>query len=189
MKISRTIEMISVTAVALLVVGCGAPERTSSAAAGKVASPSNQVSDASPQAPVAPEFSMPALNGTRAVSLKQLLGKQPILINVWASWCGPCKEETPDLVKLASQYQGKIQVIGVNMTSTDNLKSVKQFVEKFGVKYPVLLDTKGQFESSYGIQGFPTTFLISPDGKVLNVNTGAFINLHQMEAFVALVIH
>lgn len=121
----------------------------------------------------APPFTLSTLSG-ETVDLSSLLrNHKPIVLNAWASWCGPCTEETPDLVKLAKAYQGRVQVVGINMTSTDNVGDAKAFVRQYHIPYTVLLDPYGKFLTNYLVQGFPTTFLISPTGRVIRVDKGA----------------
>lgn len=131
------------------VVGCGAPV----AKAGHVA----------------PSFSLPSMSTGKTVSLQQLSHGEPIILNAFASWCGPCQQETPELVALAKQYQGKVEVVGINMTSTDNETNARKFVQQYGLPYTVLLDPEGVFMKDYQVVGLPTTFLLSPNGDVEKV--------------------
>ncbi|MCL6444115.1 MAG: TlpA family protein disulfide reductase [Alicyclobacillus sp.] len=135
---------------------------------------------------IAPGFSLQALNdGGKTISLNGLMhNDKPILINAFASWCEPCQQETPDLVRMASKYAGKIQFVGVNMTQDDKASDAKKFVQKFGITYPVLLDKNGDFMNEYNISGFPTTFLLSSKGKVISVHLGSLTE-QQMQAMIA----
>jgi cytochrome c biogenesis protein CcmG, thiol:disulfide interchange protein DsbE len=143
----------------LLVSGCGTP----SAAPATAPVPGH----------TAPSFSLQVLNGDKSISLSDLLRNNKfIVLNAFASWCDPCRQETPDLVRMASKYAGKIQFIGVNMTQDDSASDAKTFVKKYGISYPVLMDKNGDFMNEYNISGFPTTFLLSPKGKVISVHVG-----------------
>ncbi|MDQ0191506.1 TlpA family protein disulfide reductase [Alicyclobacillus cycloheptanicus] len=134
---------------------------------------------------MAPGFSLKALNdGGKTISLNDLThNDKPILLNAFASWCEPCQQETPDLVRMASKYAGKIQFVGVNMTQDDSAKDVDTFVKKFGIKYPVLSDPNGDFMNEYDISGFPTTFLLNSKGKVISVHLGALTE-QQLQAMI-----
>ncbi|QQE77161.1 TlpA disulfide reductase family protein [Alicyclobacillus sp. SO9] len=121
----------------------------------------------------APAFTVKPLNGKSSVDLKSLLKKgEPLLVNAFASWCPPCNMEAPDLVNLANKYKGKVQVIGLDMTSQDTMSGLKKFVKEHKIDYPVLLDTKNQFEKKYGVTAYPSTFAISPSGKVILFHLG-----------------
>lgn len=120
-----------------------------------------------------PNFTLKNLSGQGETSLDQLLGKKPLIINAWASWCPPCQAETPDLEQAYKKYSSQVQFIGVNLTSIDSVSGAQAFVKKYGVTYPVLLDTKGQFWQSYTVLAYPTTFVISPQGKLIYMQIGA----------------
>jgi cytochrome c biogenesis protein CcmG, thiol:disulfide interchange protein DsbE len=137
---------------------------------------------------VAPDFTLQNINGTGTISLHQLLAKgKPLLINAWASWCPPCQMETPDLIKMSHKYGNKIEFVGLNLTAMDNVQNAKSFVSKYGIPYTVLLDSKGSFEDKYTVIAEPTTFLISPQGRILDVNVG-MMTASQMEQLIQSVI-
>ena len=196
----------------LTVTGCGVPNQTSGAGPNSASTPSNNTvahgtehasnatgnatgngSTNAAQGPltigsVAPDFTLQNINGTGTVSLKQLLSKgKPILVNAWASWCPPCNMETPDLVKMSRKYGNKIEFIGVNLTMMDNVKDAKSFVNKYRIPYTVLLDSKGSFENNYTVIAEPTTFLISPQGRILDINIG-MMSAAQMQQLIQSVI-
>ncbi len=158
-----------------LIVGCGTPSSTPASASSAAPVPGR----------TAPGFSLQALNdGGKTISLNDLTHEnKPILLNVFASWCDPCRQETPDLVRMASKYAGKIQFVGVNMTQDDSASDAKAFVKKFGITYPVLLDKNGDFMDAYNISGFPTTFLLSSKGKVISIHVGSLTE-QQMQAMI-----
>ncbi len=124
----------------------------------------------------APTFTLPPLTGGAAVDL-DALGKdrhRPVILNFFASWCGPCDVETPLLARTAAAEQAKgstIQFIGVD--SLDKPSNAIPFVKKAGIAYPVGSDN-GQVSSGlYALEAFPKTFFISPDGTVLGEVSGA----------------
>ncbi|WP_334073334.1 MULTISPECIES: TlpA disulfide reductase family protein [Paenibacillus] len=118
----------------------------------------------------APEFSLPGLDGeTYKVGGER---NKPLLLNFWASWCDPCKEEAPDLVKLADKYSDTLDVLAVNVTFYDKLDKAKAFVKEYGYTFPVLLDEKEEVYRKYNGIAFPTNVLIDKDGKIQDVIVG-----------------
>ncbi|MBP1989247.1 thiol-disulfide isomerase/thioredoxin [Paenibacillus eucommiae] len=139
---------------------------------------SKNVSTPTEQAPkadfLAPSFSLKSLDGTEyAVGGPR---DKPLLLNFWASWCGPCEEEAPDLVKLYDKYKGKFDLYAVNVTQGDSIKNVEKFVKEHGFTFPVLLDKEGKVSDSYRFLFIPTSYLIDRDGVVREV-----INVFSME--------
>ena len=163
-----------IVAILLLLAGCGtvsttsaqSSEQTTNIAAGQPVPKSPLVGK------TAPKFSLPTLDQKSTVSLNQLLGNKILVINAWASWCYPCQQETPDLVAMSKKYTGKVEFVGINMTSDDSVTDAKSFVHKYGISYPVLLDTKGAFSHDYQVIGYPTTFIVDPNGTIVNVHIG-----------------
>lgn len=131
----------------------------------------------------APNFTLKTLSGD-TLSLKDFRGRY-VLINMWASWCGPCKKEAPELVKIDQAYPDqKLMILGVNMTSQEmSIQNVKHFVQQKGITFPVLLDRDGKVMNEYHVIGIPTTYLIGPNGKVLHRFRGA-ITLKEIRKFV-----
>ncbi|KYP79938.1 TlpA family protein disulfide reductase [Ferroacidibacillus organovorans] len=168
--------LLPLLATALFLAGCGTAV---SAATNTAANQTTNVSTSQPisKSPLvgkmAPKFSLQTLNEKSTVSLQQLLAKKKILlINAWASWCYPCQQETPDLIAMSKKYAGQVQFVGVNMTSDDSVSAATTFVQKYGISYPVLLDLKGTFAHNYQIIGYPTTFVLDPNGTLVNIHLG-----------------
>ncbi|MCY0876806.1 MAG: TlpA disulfide reductase family protein [Firmicutes bacterium] len=120
----------------------------------------------------APSFSLLTINHKR-ISLSSLLGKKPIIINAWASWCPPCQQETPEFVKAAKKYGHDITFVGVNLTSIDSVSKARDFAHKYHIPYPILLDTKGTFRQAYTVIAEPMTFVLTRKGRVVMVYMGA----------------
>ena len=110
----------------------------------------------------APSFSVPALDGSGRVSLAQLRGR-PVVVNFWASWCEPCKRETPDLVAFAASHP-KIQVVG--LATTDVPGDSRAFARRYNVPYPLGVDRSGAVGHRYDIAGLPTTVIVDCSGRV-----------------------
>src|SRR5579872_6248871 len=113
---------------------------------------------------VAPDFALQTLDG-KTMKLSDLRGKA-VLLNFWATWCGPCKIEMPWFVELQKQYgpQG-FQIIGVAMDDATT-EEIAKFAKEMGVNYPILLGKEAVGESYGGVNVLPTTFFLDRDGKV-----------------------
>lgn len=133
-------KMISVFSVSLFLVGCAEAST--------------------------PSFTLKDLKG-QDVSLESALKKnKAVLINFFATWCPPCREEIPDLIKLQEKYGSKsFTILGINIGESQ--KKVSGFVGKMGINYPVLLDENKSVAHDYGIVGIPTSFLVSADGEIV----------------------
>ena len=135
-----------------------------------------------PAAPAAPEAiaslpasvrdaELPAANG-RAIKLANYSGKV-MLVNLWATWCGPCRLETPELVRLHKEYQSKgLEMVGLSTENPNaSAESVRNFVRTFNVDYPVGWATPEvamAFMQFTGRNAIPQSFIIAPDGRILN---------------------
>lgn len=95
--------------------------------------------------------------------------EKPVMINFWASWCGPCREEAPALTEMYTKYKDKLDMYAVNMTGQDDFDQAKAFVAKYKFEFPVLLDYKLAVAQQYGIQVIPTSYLIDRNGKVVDI--------------------
>lgn len=95
-----------------------------------------------------------------------------VMVNYWASWCAPCWDETPMLIRLGREYEGRgLSVVGVAMDESGTEK-VRSFVERFGVDYPVALPQE-MSQMAYGMDGLPTTILVDRKGRVAKSYSGA----------------
>lgn len=114
---------------------------------------------------VAPDFTLKTIDG-KDVKLSDLRGKA-VLLNFWATWCGPCKIEIPWFMELEKQYAAQgLVVVGVAMD--DNGKDiVPKFAQEMKIDYPVLLGTEQVADQYGGVDGLPTTFYIGRDGKIV----------------------
>jgi thiol-disulfide isomerase/thioredoxin len=102
--------------------------------------------------------------------LAQLHGK-PVVVNIWASWCGPCVREAPDLAAVASSYQGKVQFVGIDIE--DQRGPARQFIARFGWRYPSVSDPTGGIRDAFGLIGAPHTIFFDTDGQQVFVYSGA----------------
>lgn len=117
----------------------------------------------------APDFRLEDLDG-RVTSLSDLRGR-PVVVNFWASYCLPCREEAPLLTETQARYEGSgLQVLGIIFQ--DDIGAARLFMERFAVRYPGLLDPDGRTAIDYGVRGIPETFLIGRDGTIRRVFLG-----------------
>lgn len=109
-----------------------------------------------------------------AVKLSDFYGK-PIVLNFWASWCPPCKEEMPAFEKLYQEKGGEIQFLMVDMVdgSQETLEKGSSYVEEQGFTFPVYYDTDMDMAYQYGVTSLPTTLLIDSDGYIVGYQKGA----------------
>ena len=112
---------------------------------------------------LAPDFSLKTLEGQEIV-LSKLKGKV-LLIDFWATWCGPCRESIPHLVYLHNTYQSKgFEVIGLSQDKGD-AETVRRFVKSLQIPYPIAIAPE-EISRSFGVSALPTAFLVDREGKV-----------------------
>ena len=125
-----------------------------------------------PQEKAAPDFHLKNLDG-QVVSLSDFRGK-PVLINFWASWCGPCREEMPYLQQVYDEWTGKgLVLLAIDIGETP--AAINKFFVENNLSLLVLLDSDKQVGQEYGITGVPETFLIGRDGRILYKHVGPII--------------
>jgi cytochrome c biogenesis protein CcmG/thiol:disulfide interchange protein DsbE len=115
--------------------------------------------------PTAPAFSLERLDRTGPLELTSLRGKA-VVLNFWASWCAPCREETPLLEEGWRRWRRKgVVFVGVNVK--DFRGDARSFMRRFGVSYPTVYDGKGSTIGRYGVTGFPETYFVDGRGRVV----------------------
>ena len=120
---------------------------------------------------LAPDFTLDMLQGDR-IRLSDLRGKI-VVVNFWATWCPPCRAETPALEKSYEKYKDSgVIIVGVDLTDQDSLSDVAAFVQEFGLTYPILLDRDGSVGLRYRLQGLPSTFFVNRQGVIRTVVVG-----------------
>ncbi|MFB3920818.1 MAG: TlpA family protein disulfide reductase [Terriglobia bacterium] len=129
-----------------------------------------QTARAAANRPMAPDFSLIDMNG-RKIALADYKGKV-VLLDFWATWCGPCRIEIPGFIKLQERYRDQgLVILGVYID--DNAESVREFYSEFKMNYAVAAGDSKIVELFGGIVGLPTTFLIGRDGRIYSKHSGA----------------
>jgi len=156
--VSRVAQLGGIAAVAVLVVAILVPKDTSTAyrPSGKpMALPTEQLAPVSDT-----DFG------------QILVGRQgkPVVVNVWASWCAPCRAEMPLLQRASRSYDGRVAFVGV--ASRDSRGAARKFLAEVGVTYPNLFDDSGAVRRALGLRGFPTTYVFDADGVLRETVVG-----------------
>ncbi len=119
---------------------------------------------------LAPDFSFPGLDG-KTVGLGAYRGKV-VFLNIWATWCPPCREEMPSMEKLYQELKGEdFELLAVSVDQS-GAKAVAPFVKEYRLSFPVLLDPEGTMKSLYGSTGVPESFIINKDGRIAQIIIG-----------------
>lgn len=122
----------------------------------------------------APDLALDLLNGERFV-LSEEVGKKAIVLNFFATWCGPCKEEMPELVRFAGKHQGEpFVMIGIDADERED--AVRDFLKQYSVPYAVAIDKGGAAQRTFAVRAFPTTVFIGADGVVHVYEVGQIQN-------------
>jgi thiol-disulfide isomerase/thioredoxin len=155
---------VAIAIAVLLLAGCSSP---SEKIAGQVVSCESISSSTTENS-----IMLDCLDGTDGASINGIKG--PAIINVWGSWCAPCKEEMPILRSFYEKAQGKLALIGVDVEEA-SIGDGRKFVEDYGITWPNLYDPDGKSRAYFGM-GVPVTWFISADGSVAYKHIGVFKN-------------
>lgn len=125
------------------------------------------------EAAPAPDFMAEDAEG-KVVKLSDFKGK-PVVLNFWASWCGPCKREMPEFDEAYAEFGEEVQFLMVNLTdgAREDRRSASAFIEKEGYRFPIYFDTAGDGAASYAVYSIPSTYFIDADGFVRGQVKGA----------------
>ena len=185
----RTFQTVTIVSCLILSIGCGQKHENKSVAAEQSKSVSEKVaknntsqkpaarSNRPPGSTPAPDFTLATTTG-KLVSMSDLRGKV-ILLNFWGTWCGPCRMELPDFVKLYDKYNTDgLEIVGITIRRGESIKDVAKFQDKWGLNYLLLNDINGNEVSEVNmayshaigqmINGIPTTLVIDREGFIVN---------------------
>ncbi len=124
---------------------------------------------------IAPDFSWKDTKGN-VVKLSNLKGKV-VLIDFWATWCGPCRMTIPHVEAIYEKYKDKgVEVLGVNLDQ-GNVEKVQQFIKDYGMKYLVIADPNSNVASLYGVNSIPRFFIVDKNGRIAKIIIGYKDNL------------
>lgn len=122
----------------------------------------------------APDFTLPLWGANNESTLSSFRG-EIVVLNLWASWCPPCRDEMPDLVEFSDSYKDQgVKVVGINMSTFEkNEEAIAEFIEEYDVTYPTLLDQpinqtnqRGVIETLYQVSSIPATYILDKEGKI-----------------------
>ncbi len=140
---------------------------------------------AAPQAGfAAPDFELPTLTGSTA-RLSDWRG-QVVVVNLWASWCGPCRAEMPALQRVAEHFAGQgVVVVGLNATTQDSRANAAAFVAEQGLTFPIVLDVAGTASAAYQLRALPSTYIVDKHGVISAVLLGGPLSEATLRAKIA----
>lgn len=116
----------------------------------------------------APDFELTTLDG-ETLRLSELRGT-PVVLNFWATWCGPCRRELPALQTAAERYDGRVVILGVDQGETPD--TVQPYVDELGLTFAIPMDEDMQVGARYNVRGLPTTYFVDADGVIRHVWLG-----------------
>ena len=154
----RTKVIVAVLAVTLAIVVAVRPTRTAPFAASGTARPTPPAEALTPLSADDFEGVLVGLRGT------------PVIVNIWASWCAPCRTETPLLQRAWEQHADEVMILGVD--SKDTVGAAEGFMDDFAVTYPNVFDATGEIRARLGLRGFPTTYVFDAEGNLVTSIVG-----------------
>ncbi len=170
------ITLAALTVLAMLALGCGGDDSSADKSQTDRARTADQGSS-SPNAVPTEEITFTLRDSEGNVhNAGEWIGQQPVVLNFWGSWCGYCRKETPDLVKLYDEYKAKgVEILG--MTINDTPAKANAFAEQYNMTWPLLM-ADNSIAAMFGIRGAPTTIFLDAEGNVVQVEdyNGTMVN-------------
>ena len=181
-RLRRVVPVLSVAGL-LLLTACGSEEATSSPS---TKAPEQALAcEAQPSKPPVsgglPDVTLPCLGDGPDVRLADLRG--PLVLNVWAQWCGPCREEAPFLAELQKKAGGKVKLLGIDYADPRRELAI-EFAGEHGLDYPHLVDAEKAVQQPLKIGGPPLTAFVDQDGKVVHVHRGVLKSQQELDQLV-----
>jgi peroxiredoxin len=167
-RVTQAVVLIAVLVVGFTVLALSRREHapsSASVATPNVPSSHDQAFGLVPpkERPVAPDFTLKTVDG-KTVHLADAIKSGPVMLDFWATWCGPCHDEMPHLDAIYQQYKGRgLQLYGVN---AEEVPSVRAYIHDNHILFPVVMDANQQVSTDYGVNAIPVTLVIGRDGKV-----------------------
>ena len=162
-----TIFQRRITYITILILGFAwillSADKSGTSTAGRIPAPQ--------QGFLAPDFELQTITG-ESIKLSDLRG-QAVLVNLWATWCPPCRAEMPAIEKIYNEYKDQgLVVLGVNMTYQDSASDIPPFINEYGLTFPILLDETNSVGSAYQLRSLPSSFFIDREGIIQEVVIG-----------------
>ena len=136
--------------------------------------------------PAAPDFDLPLLDGMGRVVLSSLRGKA-VVLNFWASWCIPCKEEAPRLQAAWERWRDR-GVVFVGVDAQDFRSDARRFAARYGLTYPIVHDGKGSTLGRFGVSGFPETWFVDREGRLVGERVQGPVSAAQLDDDIRLAL-
>lgn len=130
-----------------------------------------------------PAVDLPCLDGSGTLDLATLRGR-PTVVNLWATWCGPCREEAPYLAEVAADLEGRVAFLGVDVADPDPAAALT-FAGEQAWTYPHVADPDRRFVAALGVNGLPQTLFVGADGLIVHRHVGPVTSAGQLDALVA----
>jgi len=118
----------------------------------------------------APDFKLLTLNGEE-IKLTDYSGKI-VILDFWATWCGPCRKGIPDLISIQNEYKDEIVVIGISLDQPSTQPNLQPFIDQFSINYPIVLGTIDVVSAYGNIQAIPTSFIIDGERNIVKKHVG-----------------
>ena len=132
----------------------------------------------------APRFALATVSTGQSIDITSFRGK-PVVLNFWATWCGPCWEEHPTLTEASQRMGDRVQFLGV--VFQDDPAKIQDFLRQRGSAYPTVIDDRGQTAMAYGVGGVPETFILDENGTIVAKHDGP-ISSEELQSYLAKVV-